>query len=75
MRLLRLIKLATSAPQGDQVAPGLRIRKAAIVDAAESPDGEAHGRVESVALCGGKSVISFESHSQRSQRCCAPEES
>ena len=39
--------------------------QAAIVNAAESPEGEGHGGVEFVAPCAGKSVMHLEIYSQR----------
>ena len=58
-----------------QVAPSLRIRKAAVADAAESPERKTAGGVESVAPdAWTESVKYLEILWQEPQRCFAPEE-
>lgn len=63
MPLLASSRLAKSGPPAEQVAPSPRLRKAAIVDAAESPERKAHGGVEFVVPCEWKSVMHLEIHS------------
>ena len=64
-----------STPLAGQVAPSHRIRKAAVADAAESPERKTHGGVELVEPCEGEERDPHRSPLGKSQRCFAPEES
>jgi hypothetical protein len=54
MPLLEISQTRQISTSGGSSSAQASFPQAAIVDAAESPEGEAHGGVEFVALCGGE---------------------